>query len=107
MQVSMQTGKRPPRSPYNAVLLNRLVFENLGYSPVRTILSVLAIGVEVTMILTLVGISYVPGKVLALRTSINFPLMLAISSTDHLFILTGARVSAESGIPIFRGVEEL
>jgi putative ABC transport system permease protein len=57
MHVSMQTGKRPQR-PYNAALLNRLVFENLRYRPVRTILSVLAIGVEVTMILTLVGISY-------------------------------------------------
>ena len=39
-------------------LLNRLVFENLRQRPVRTFLSVLAIGVEVTMILTLVGISY-------------------------------------------------
>lgn len=43
---------------YNASLLNRLVFENLRYRPVRTLLSVLAIGVEVTMILTLVGVSY-------------------------------------------------
>ena len=43
---------------YNAGLLNRLVFENLRYRPVRTLLSVLAIGIEVTMILTLVGISY-------------------------------------------------
>jgi putative ABC transport system permease protein len=39
-------------------LLNTLVFENLRQRPVRTCLSVLAIGVEVTMILTLVGISY-------------------------------------------------
>jgi putative ABC transport system permease protein len=39
-------------------LLNRLVFENLRHRPIRTLLSVLAIGVEVTMILTLVGISY-------------------------------------------------
>jgi putative ABC transport system permease protein len=46
----------PPR--YNAALLNRLVFENLRYRPIRTLLSVLAIGIEVTMILTLVGISY-------------------------------------------------
>lgn len=43
---------------YNAALLNRLVFENLRYRPVRTLLSVLAIGIEVTIILTLVGISY-------------------------------------------------
>lgn len=39
-------------------MLNRLVFENLRQRPVRTCLSVLAIGVEVTTILTLVGISY-------------------------------------------------
>jgi hypothetical protein len=45
---------RPPE----VTLLNKLVFENLRQRPVRTCLSVLAIGVEVTMILTLVGVSY-------------------------------------------------
>lgn len=44
--------------PTEVALLNRLVLENLRQRPVRTCLSVLAIGVEVTMILTLVGISY-------------------------------------------------
>jgi putative ABC transport system permease protein len=39
-------------------LLNKIVFENLRQRPVRTLLSVLAIGVEVAMILTLVGVSY-------------------------------------------------
>jgi putative ABC transport system permease protein len=39
-------------------LLNKLVFENVRHRPVRTLLSVLAIAVEVTMILTLVGVSY-------------------------------------------------
>jgi len=39
-------------------LLNKLVFENLRRRPIRTCLSVAAIGVEVSMILTLVGISY-------------------------------------------------
>jgi putative ABC transport system permease protein len=39
-------------------LLNKLIFANLGHRPVRTFLSVLAIAVEVTMILTLVGVSY-------------------------------------------------
>src|SRR6202044_3337774 len=42
---------------YNVVLLNKLIFANLAHRPVRTILSVLAIAVEVTMILTLVGVS--------------------------------------------------
>jgi putative ABC transport system permease protein len=39
-------------------VLNKLVLENLRQRPLRTCLSVLAIGVEVTMMLTLVGISY-------------------------------------------------
>lgn len=39
-------------------LLNKLVLENLKHRPVRTLLSVLAIGVEVTMMLTLVGLSH-------------------------------------------------
>jgi putative ABC transport system permease protein len=38
-------------------LIQRLVFENLKHRPVRTLLSVFAIGVEVTLILTLVGVS--------------------------------------------------
>jgi putative ABC transport system permease protein len=40
------------------VLVNKLIFANLAHRPLRTFLSVLAIGVEVTMILTLVGVSY-------------------------------------------------
>ncbi len=38
-------------------MINKLVVENLKHRPVRTLLSVLAIGVEVTMMLTLVGLS--------------------------------------------------
>jgi putative ABC transport system permease protein len=39
-------------------LVNKYIFANLFDRPLRTFLSVLAIGVEVTMILTLVGVSY-------------------------------------------------
>jgi putative ABC transport system permease protein len=39
-------------------LVNKLILANLGHRPLRTFLSILAIGVEVTMILTLVGVSY-------------------------------------------------
>ncbi len=39
-------------------MLNRLVFENLKHRPVRTLLSVAMIAIEVAMILTLVGLSY-------------------------------------------------
>jgi putative ABC transport system permease protein len=38
-------------------LINKLVVENLKHRPVRTLLSTLAIGVQVTMVLTLVGVS--------------------------------------------------
>jgi putative ABC transport system permease protein len=39
-------------------LLNQLVIENLKHRPVRTLLSVAAIAIEVAMILTIVGLSY-------------------------------------------------
>lgn len=39
-------------------MIYRLVLENLKHRPVRTLLSVIAIGVEVAMILTLVGLSH-------------------------------------------------
>ncbi len=39
-------------------LVNSLILANLAHRPVRTLLSILAIGVEVCMILTLVGVSY-------------------------------------------------
>src|SRR5205823_7695460 len=46
--------------PYTTLFrsLNKLVFENLRQRPVRTCLSLLAISIEVTMMLTLVGVSY-------------------------------------------------
>ncbi len=43
---------------YTKGLVNKLIFANLAHRPLRTLLSVVAIGVEVTMILTLVGVSY-------------------------------------------------
>jgi putative ABC transport system permease protein len=39
-------------------VLNKLILANLTHRPVRTLLSILAIAVEVTMILTLVGVSH-------------------------------------------------
>jgi putative ABC transport system permease protein len=38
-------------------LTNRLVFENLKHRPVRTLLGIIAISIQVTMVLTLVGMS--------------------------------------------------
>lgn len=47
----------PLRLRYHNVLIQRLVIENLRARPVRTLVSALAIGVQVTMVLTLVGLS--------------------------------------------------
>jgi putative ABC transport system permease protein len=38
-------------------LINKLVIENLRFRPIRTLLSILAIGIEVMMLLTIVGLS--------------------------------------------------
>jgi putative ABC transport system permease protein len=42
---------------YTSNLIYRLVFENLKHRPVRTFLTAIFIGIQVTMILTLVGLS--------------------------------------------------
>jgi putative ABC transport system permease protein len=49
---------RGPGGINSILVLNKLIFANLTHRPVRTLLSVLAIAVEVTMILTLVGVSH-------------------------------------------------
>jgi putative ABC transport system permease protein len=38
-------------------LVNKLVFENLRHRPIRTLLTVIAIGLQVTLVLTIVGLS--------------------------------------------------
>ena len=54
---SGQRGVVAVRGCYTGALIHRLVLENLKHRPVRTLLSAVAIGVQVTMILTLVGVS--------------------------------------------------
>ena len=56
MVVGAATGA--PTTVDSKTVLNKLILANLAHRPVRTLLSVLAIAVEVTMILTLVGVSY-------------------------------------------------
>ena len=46
------------RPSYNEGLINKLVLENLKHRPIRTLLVVFAIAVQVNMMLTLVGMSY-------------------------------------------------
>jgi len=58
IQFTMAARVNPRGYPILLVaLINRLVVENLKHRPIRTLLSVLAIAIQVTMVLTLVGVS--------------------------------------------------
>ena len=54
---SHESNRKKCQSDRISILLTKLTFANLAHRPVRTLLSILAIAVEVTMILTLVGVS--------------------------------------------------
>jgi putative ABC transport system permease protein len=92
-------------------LVNRLVYENLKHRPVRTLLSAVMIGVQVTMILTLVGLSsgvlgdiaqrsrgtgadiviYPPGSsVLAFSGNMDERILKRVREVPHVALATGA-----------------
>src|SRR5580658_2876100 len=107
--------------------INRFVFSNLAHRPIRTILSVLAIAVEVTMILTLVGVSYgtldgtarrargvgadvmirPPGSsIIGLSTApISDLLVGVIAQQPHVAIATGTAIQPLSGFDSVTGLD--
>ncbi|MEZ5355513.1 MAG: FtsX-like permease family protein [Bryobacteraceae bacterium] len=104
-------------------MINKLVFENLKHRPVRTLLSVCAVAIEVTMILTLVGVSRgvieesqrrargvgadiwvrPPGSSLMSFNSVSMPekLLGFFETQPHVTLATG---SANSGAGILESV---
>jgi putative ABC transport system permease protein len=108
-------------------LLNKLVVSNLGHRPVRTVLSILAIAVEVTMILTLVGVSYgtldgtarracgvgadimirPPGSaVLSLTTApMSDKLLDFVQKQPHVAMVTGTAVDPLGGFDSVTGLD--
>jgi putative ABC transport system permease protein len=108
-------------------LINKLVVSNLAHRPVRTILSVLAIAVEVTMILTLVGVSYgtldgtarrargvgadimirPPGSsVIGLSTApISESLVRVVAQLPHVAQATGTVIQPLSGFDSITGLD--
>jgi putative ABC transport system permease protein len=111
---------------YNSVLLNKLVLSNLAHRPVRTILSVLAIAIEVTMILTLVGVSYgtlhsaarraegvgadiairpVGSSIMSLSSAPMSDRLPGVLSTDpHIALATGIMVQPLAGFDSITGL---
>jgi len=108
-------------------LINKLVVENLKHRPVRTFLSVLAIGVEVTMMLTLVGLSEgmledssrrargvgadiivrAPGSSLISLSSASMPekLMPFFAEQPHVTLTAGTVVYPIGGINTITGID--
>jgi len=100
-------------------LINKLVVENLKHRPVRTLLSALAIGVQVTMVLTLVGVSQgvlqdsarrskavgadimvrAPGSSI-IGGSVNYPekVLKLIATFPHVKLTTGTLVVPAGGL---------
>ena len=116
-----------PSKNLDPILINKLVFSNIAYRPIRTVLSVLAIAVEVTMILTLVGVSYgtldgtarrargvgadimirPPGSsALSLSTApMTDKLIGFIKSQPHVAMATGTVVDPLSGFDSITGLD--
>lgn len=108
-------------------MINKLVVSNLAHRPVRSLLSILAIAVEVTMILTLVGVSYgtldgtarrargvgadimirPPGSsVLSLSTApMSDNLLGYIDGQPHVLMTTGTVVQPLSGFDSITGLD--
>ncbi|WP_089406543.1 ABC transporter permease [Granulicella rosea] len=109
-------------------MVNKLIFANLLHRPLRTFLSVLAIGVEVTMILTLVGVSHgtldatsrrargvgndvlirPPGSIALSLTSAGMSEKLLVKLKDevpHVTIATGSVVQSLGGLDTLTGVD--
>ena len=108
-------------------MINKLVLENLKHRPVRNCLSVLAIGVEVTMMLTLVGLSQgmledsarrargvgaeimikAPGtSVISLSTaSMPQKLLPFLKEQPHVTLTTGTVVHPIGGVNTITGID--
>jgi putative ABC transport system permease protein len=74
-------------------LVNRLVFENLKHRPLRTLLGIVSIGVEVTMMLTLVGLSRGITDDMALRNRGTGADIVVRPPSSNLFSLGGVGMS--------------
>jgi putative ABC transport system permease protein len=108
-------------------VINKLVLSNLAHRPIRTALSVLAIAVEVTMILTLVGVSYgtldgtarrargvgadimirPPGSsILGLSTApISDRLVDVVAKLPYVSVATGTAIQPLSGFDSITGLD--
>jgi putative ABC transport system permease protein len=108
-------------------LINKLVIENLKFRPVRSLLSIVAIGLEVTMMLTIVGLSQgmiadsqqrargvgadiyirpLGSNIMSLSTaSINERLVAWLEKQPHVTLAVGSVVQPLQGISSVTGID--
>ena len=82
-------------------MVNRLVFENLKHRPVRTLLSAILIGVGVTMILSLVGVSRGVTNDMSARSRGTGADLMVRPPNSSLFNMSGSTMS-EKAVAIVR-----
>jgi putative ABC transport system permease protein len=109
-----------------AHMINRLVIENLKHRPLRTLLSVTAIGVQVTMVLTLVGLSRgmlqdqadrakgvgadivirpPDSSVIGFSYAMSSSILSWVRNQPHIKVATGSLVQTTGGISSVTGLD--
>lgn len=107
-------------------MINKLVIENLRHRPIRTLLSVFAIAIQVTMVLTLVGLSNgmledqktrmkgvgadiivrAPGSsLLGLTTNFDSRILSFVEKQPHVKSVAGVLVQGTGGISSITGLD--
>jgi hypothetical protein len=86
--IAMLAPGLPDVPQYNSSLPNSLVLQHIRQSPRRSYLSVLAIGVEVMLILTLVGIRYkeLPPELKFIKVVITL-LLLVVLAASFIYVI--------------------
>ena len=107
-------------------MTNKLVVENLKHRPLRTLLSVVAISIQVTMVLTLVGLSdgmledqarrargvgadimvrAPSSSVLAFSANMPANIMSAVQKQAHVVAVTGVLTQGTGGFSYITGID--
>lgn len=106
-------------------MINKLVLENLKHRPIRTLLSTIAIGIQVTMVLTLVGLSQgllqdqadrargigadlmvrAPGSsILSFSTAMPAGILQFVRKQPHVALATGVLIQPAGGLNSVTGL---
>ncbi|MDP8980420.1 MAG: ABC transporter permease [Acidobacteriota bacterium] len=106
-------------------MINKLVLENLKHRPIRTLLSTIAIGIQVTMVLTLVGLSEgllqdqanrtrgigadvmvrAPGSsILSFSTAMPAGILTFVRKQPHVTLATGVLIQPAGGLNSVTGL---